>query len=334
VEVGGVITDKTGKLLSEVNGVIYPTIFDKPTVYRTLGNNVSSPVMNFDMQNNVIFRGQASVKNGAFNFSFVVPKDIAYEVGKGKMSYYALGSGTDAIGSFTDFFVGGTADSFAIDKVGPEMKLYLNDEKFVFGGITDENPFLIVKINDENGINITGKGIGRDISLVLNEKTDNVVSLNDYYQTNMDDYKSGEVRYQLKGLQQGTNKLVVKAWDSYNNSSESMLEFVVASSEKMAIKNILNYPNPFTTRTTFHFDHNKAGQPLTVLVQVFTLSGKLVKTLSADVVNPGNHFDNLVWDGKDDYGDGIGKGVYVYKVKLRSTNGETAEAIQKLVILN
>lgn len=334
VEVSGVITDKTGKLLSEVNGVIYPTVFDKPTIYRTLGNNVTSPVVNFEMQNNVIFRGQASVKNGAFNFSFVVPKDIAYEVGKGKMSYYALGPGADAIGSFTDFFVGGTADSFAIDKVGPEMKLYLNDEKFVFGGITDENPFLIVKINDESGINLTGKGIGRDISLVLNEKTDNVVSLNDYYQTNLDDYKSGEVRYQLKGLQQGTNKLVVKAWDSYNNSSESMLEFVVASSEKMAIKNILNYPNPFTTQTTFHFDHNKAGQPLTVLVQVFTVSGKLVKTLGADVINPGNHFDNLIWDGKDDYGDSIGKGVYVYKVKVKTSIGETAEAIQKLVILN
>lgn len=334
VEVGGIITDKTGKLLSEMNGVIYPTVFDKPTIYRTLGNNATSPVINFNMQNNVIFRGQASVKNGVFNFSFVVPKDIAYEVGKGKMSYYALGSGAHAIGGFTDFFVGGTADSFAIDKVGPEMKLYLNDEKFVFGGITDENPFLIVKINDESGINITGKGIGRDISLVLNEKTDNVVSLNEYYQTNMDDYKSGEVRYQLKGLQQGTNKLVVKAWDSYNNSTESMLEFVVASSEKMAIKNMLNYPNPFTTQTTFHFDHNKAGQALTVLLQVFTVSGKLVKTLSADVINPGNHFDNLVWDGKDDYGDLIGKGVYVYKVKVRTSNGEAAEAIQKLVILN
>jgi flagellar hook assembly protein FlgD len=135
-------------------------------------------------------------------------------------------------------------------------------------------------------------------------------------------------------LQQGTNKLVVKAWDSYNNSSESMLEFVVASSEKMAIKNILNYPNPFTTQTTFHFDHNKAGQPLTVLVQVFTVSGKLVKTLGADVINPGNHFDNLIWDGKDDYGDSIGKGVYVYKVKVKTSIGETAEAIQKLVILN
>src|SRR5690606_8805015 len=115
-----------------------------------------------------IYRGQASVKDGAFNFKFMVPKDIAYEVNKGKMSYYAIAQKNDAIGAFDNFYVGGTADSFATDNVGPEMKLFLNDEKFVFGGLTDENPLFIAKLSDASGINITGKGIGRDISLVLN----------------------------------------------------------------------------------------------------------------------------------------------------------------------
>jgi len=192
----------------------------------------------------------------------------------------------------------------------------------------------IAKLSDASGINITGKGIGRDISLVLNGKTENTISLNDYYQGKLDDYTSGEVHYQLKDLPTGTHKLVMKAFDAFNNSSESMIEFTVANSEKMAIKNLLNYPNPFTTQTTFHFDHNKAGQPLQVMMQLYTLSGKLIKTLNAEFTNAGNHFDNMTWDGKDEYGDNIAKGVYIYKIKVRTNNGETAEAIQKLVILN
>ncbi len=332
VEVSGIVTDNAGNTQTNFNGIIYPTVFDKPTNYRTIGQ--ATPVQNFVMQNNVIYRGQVSVKNGVFSYRFIVPKDNAYEIGKGKMSYYALSQGNDAIGAFTDFYVGGTADSFAADNVGPEMKLFLNDEKFVFGGLTDENPLLIAQISDESGINITGKGIGRDISLVLNGKTDKTISLNDYFQGKLDDFTKGEVRYQLKDLEAGTHKLVLKAFDSYNNSSESMIEFTVASSEKMAIKNVLNYPNPFTTQTTFHFDHNKAGQPISVMIQLFTLSGKLIKTLNTETTPAGNHFDNIMWDGKDEYGDAIAKGVYVYKVKVRTSTGEIAEAYQKLVILN
>ncbi len=334
VTVTGQMKDFSGAPLTTFNGVIYPTIYDKATTYRTIGNNPTSPVLPFTMQNNVIYRGQASVKNGTFSFSFVVPKDIAYQIGNGKMSYYAQNGVYDAMGMFDRFLVGGTTDSIVSDENGPDIKVYLNDEKFVFGGITDENPLLIVKLNDQNGINITGKGIGRDISLNLNNQTDNTISLNDYYQGKIDDFTSGEVRFRLKNLAAGKNTLRVKAWDTHNNPSESMLDFVVASSEKMAIRQILNYPNPFTTFTTFHFDHNKAGLPLSVMIQIFTVSGKLLKTLESDVVNTGNHFDNLSWDGKDDYGDQIAKGVYVYKVKVKAGSGDTAEEFQKLVILN
>jgi flagellar hook assembly protein FlgD len=109
---------------------------------------------------------------------------------------------------------------------------------------------------------------------------------------------------------------------------------VVSSSEEFALKHVLNYPNPFTTNTTFHFDHNKAGESLKVMIQVFSVSGKLIKTLTAESDFAPGHFDQINWDGRDDYGDPIGKGVYVYKVKVSSRSGKTAEEFQKLVILN
>ena len=334
VTIGGKITDVQGNTLSGFNGLLYPTVYDKPSSYRTIGNNAETPQMDFLMQNNVIYRGKASISNGLFSFSFVVPKDISYEIGYGKISCEGDNGTTDAIGYYNNVIVGTTSDTIAPDQNGPEIKLYLNDEQFVFGGVTNENPTLIVKLRDDNGINITGKGVGRDISMVLNNNSTKNVVLNDYYQTKTDSYQEGEVRYKMKDLPQGKNMLKTRAYDVYNNSSDAMLEFVVASSQEMALQHVLNYPNPFTTNTTFHFDHNKAGELITVQVQIFTISGKLIKTLQTDAVTNGNHFDQLNWDGRDDFGDNIGKGVYIYKVKVKSNTGKSAEEFQKMVILN
>jgi hypothetical protein len=191
-----------------------------------------------------------------------------------------------------------------------------------------------MKIRDENGINITGRGVGRDISMILNNDNTKNTSLNDYYQAKMDSYQEGEVRFQLKGLSQGKNMLKTAAFDIYNNSSDAMLEFVVANSESMAIQHVLNYPNPFTTNTTFHFDHNKAGEYLTVFIYVYTVSGKLAKTLTTQITTATSHFDQLTWNGLDEFGDKLANGVYIYKVQVKSGTGKTAEATQKLVILN
>lgn len=334
ITVSGRITDMAGSPLTGFSGVLYPTVYDKPSLYKTIGNNPTSPQATFSMQNNVIYRGKASVSNGNFSFTFIVPKDISYDIGYGKISYVADNGSIDAIGSYQNVIVGSTSDSVPPDHAGPEIRVFLNDEKFVYGGITNENPTLIVKLKDENGINITGRGVGRDISMIVNNDVTKNVSLNDYYQAKTDSYQEGEVTYKMKGLPQGKNVLKMRAYDIYNNSSDAMLEFVVANSEEMALQHVLNYPNPFTTNTTFHFDHNKAGEPMTVQVQVFTISGKLIRTLQMDAVTNGNHFDQLSWDGRDDYGDNIGKGVYIYKVKVKSLTGKSAEEFQKLVILN
>jgi hypothetical protein len=336
VTISGKITDISNNHLSSYNGVVYPTVYDKTANYQTIANNPppgSSP-MTFTMQNNMIYRGKASVVNGNFSFTFIVPKDIAYEIGYGKLSYAADNGTIDAIGNYQNIMVGQTSDSIPSDGTGPEIKLFMNDEKFVYGGITNPNPTLLIKLHDANGINITGRGVGRDISMVVNNDANKTVVLNEYYQAKLDSYQDGEIRFPMKDLPLGKNMLKTRAFDIYNNPTDAMLEFVVAGSEELALQHILNYPNPFTTQTTFHFDHNKAGEPMTVQVQIYTISGKLIKTLQTDAITNGNHFDQLSWDGRDDYGDAIGKGVYIYKVKVQSSTGKTAEDFQKLVILN
>jgi hypothetical protein len=168
---------------------------------------------------------------------------------------------------------------------------------------------------------------------VLDENTERAIVLNDLYEADLDTYRSGQVRYRLNKLAEGPHTLRLKAWDVFNNSSETSTEFVVSSSAEMALAHVLNYPNPFTTHTEFFFEHNRPCNTLNVQVQVFTVSGRLVKTLSRQLACEGYRSEGLAWNGLDDFGDKLGRGVYVYRLHVTTPEGERAEKFEKLVIL-
>lgn len=334
VTVTGTMKNRNGQPMADFNGIIYPTVFDKATEVSTLANDPGSSVVQFTVQKNLIYKGKASVTDGNFSFSFVVPQDIGYNYDGGRISYYAEGNGTNANGYFEGFMIGGSNDNAPTDQNGPEVGLYLNDESFAYGGTTDESPDLLAILTDSNGINTVGNGIGHDITAVLDENTSGTINLNDFYQADLDSYQSGKVVYPFSSLSEGTHTLRLKVWDVYNNSSEAYTEFVVAESAVLALEHVLNYPNPFTTATAFHFEHNQACNSLDVQVQVFTVSGKLVKTINETVLTHGFRNDPIEWNGLDDYGQKIGRGVYLYNLKITTPDGQKAEQIERLVILN
>ena len=329
----GHLTDPQGNILSNFNGIAYQTVLDKTKVLKTLGQN-GNDGFNYANQSNVIFKGKSSVVNGKFKFEFIVPKDIAYNYDFGKIVVFAnSNSGDIAGGDFTNVIIGGTQENFASDTKGPNIKIYLNDEKFANGGVTDPNPILIAKFSDSSGINTVGNGIGHDLNAVIDNLEFSPIVLNNYYESELDNFREGKVNYKISKLTDGKHTLKVKAWDVYNNSNEAEIEFIVAESANTALKNLLNYPNPFTTNTTFMFDHNLTGHTMDVQIQIFTVAGKILKTLQTNYYAEGNHFDQLKWEGLDDYGQRIGKGVYIYKVRIKTTDGKYTEAVQKLVLL-
>lgn len=336
VTIEGYIADENGAVMEGFNGTLYPSVFDKASDITTL-NNDDAGTFNFQMQNNKLFKGRVSVVNGTYKFSFIVPKDISYNFGRGRISHYAENRQNDGAGYSDRFIVGGTDANAAEDTQGPMVDLFLNDETFVYGGITDGNPVLIANIQDLHGINMAGTGIGHDITATLDGKSDDVIILNDFYEADLDSYQRGKVRYQFDNLAEGHHTLDFKVWDVYNNSTEVRLEFVVEKDKDIVIERVLNYPNPFTTNTEFWFEHNQPNQILDVKIQVFTVSGKVVKTIDQTVQTEGysqNRQNPIVWNGTDDYGDRLGRGVYIYKVEVRSrSNGSRAEKIEKLVIL-
>ncbi|MGB0895933.1 MAG: type IX secretion system sortase PorU [Flavobacteriaceae bacterium] len=345
VTLKGEVVDAADQIITSYNGQLSTTIYDKKQQRTTLGNDGVSDsngllLLDYETLGEIIFRGQATVENGEFEFDFVVPRDISIPLGEGRISFYAKRN--DALenqnGVNTSIKIGGVNTSAPADDLPPQIEAFMNDESFVSGGTTNESPFLLLKLSDDNGIN-TASGIGHDITAILDGDESNPQVLNDYYETEPDDFTKGKVKYQYNDLESGLHTLTIKAWDVYNNSITTEIQFVVVNeNDKLVVERVLNYPNPFIDYTEFWFNHNSTSE-LDVMVQIYTVTGKLVKTLqgNSSTGNKGGNaslFRGLPWNGRDDFGDKIGKGVYVYKLTVRSTStNKKVVKFEKLVIL-
>jgi hypothetical protein len=331
VTITGEIQDYYGSKLTNFNGVLFPIVYDKPSKYTTLANDPASNPATFYIQKNPLYKGKASIVNGEWSFSFIVPKDIAYEYGFGKISYYAKNDSEDAAGYFLNFIVGGYNPNAQADNEGPKVRLYINDENFVAGGLTNENPVLFANVYDDSGINTLGNGIGHDIIATLDESNNFV--LNDYYQAGLDDFTNGTISYPFFNLSTGHHNLSLKIWDINNNSTTSYTDFIVAESNEMAIEKLMNYPNPFREITTFTFEHNQADQPLDVKIEIYSLEGQLVSTIHDQFFTDGYRYKSAEWNGTDDHGSKLKQGMYIYKVQVSNNEGSASYETSKLVIL-
>ena len=332
VRISGHLTDISNQPMDYFNGTIYPSVFDKNLPVTTLSNDRGDPFQ-FETQENLLFKGKASVKNGRFSFDFMVPKDITYSFGKGKIVYYSEDSTMDANGYFNQFIIGGTDTNAIMDVDGPDISLYLNDEYFKDKGITNPNPVIYATISDASGINTVGNGIGHDITGVIDGKVSEPVILNDYFESDLDDYSRGKLSYPMFNLSEGWHSLTVKVWDIFNNSSEETIDFQVIPGENPVLSNVYNYPNPASDVTWFKFDHNKAGEELTVSITVFDMEGRHVTDIQETVFAGGFSSEPLEWDLKDANGNMLRQGIYPYRIRITDKNGRFAESFKKLVVV-
>lgn len=340
VKLSGEVQDETNTFIANYNGELSVSVFDKEINRTTLGNDniiVGGVVykMPFVTLGETIFRGNASVVNGRFEFGFVVPRDIKIAEGNGRVSFYSKKNDIleDQTGYDLSIKVGGVNVAAEADTKPPRVRIYMNDETFASGGMTNQNPLFLAFLEDEHGIN-TASGIGHDIVAYLDGDETKPYILNDFYETELNDYTKGKLKFPFKNLAVGLHTLTFKAWDVYNNPISDQLQFIVVGDETLTLSNVLNYPNPFVNHTEFWFTHNRPFEPLEVQVQVLTITGKVVWTKNQTITNTGFTSRDITWDGRDDFGDKIGKGVYVYKLTVRSTlTNKKSEKFEKLVIL-
>jgi hypothetical protein len=332
ISVAGHIEDIHGNVMNSFNGIVTPTVYDKANKIRTLAND-GGQSMTFNLRNNILFSGKTMAKNGRFRFDFIVPRDIDYSFGSGKISYYANDDKEDMNGSFSNIIVGGFSKILPNDTEGPDISLFMNDTLFRDGGMTDSNPRLLAILSDRGGINTTGSGIGHDLTGYLDNEPNKSFVLNSYFENDFDNYMKGRLNYNLSGLSEGSHSLTLKAWDIYNNSSEKTILFRVVSGEKFQLKNLLNYPNPFFTETSISLEHNRPDNELNVVINIFNINGKIIRILRTNVASAGYILPPVSWDGNDAGGRKCGKGIYPYSVTIISGKGETARASGRMIIL-
>lgn len=334
LKINGKITNTDGTDANDYNGVVSIVLFDKENMVKTINNDGDNFTMDFRVRENVVYKGSATAHSGLFSINCIIPKDINYKVGTGRISFFSTNGIESGSGFNQSILIGDISNSSIQDNIGPTIKIYLNDNKFVSGGISNSNPKLIVHLTDSSGINTTGTGIGHDLVATISGENEKSIILNNFYSADKDSYQSGKAELQLSGLSTGQNKLKVKAWDAFNNSSENEVSFIVSNDNKLEISHLLNYPNPFTENTSFYFEHNQPFANFEVLIQIYSVSGKLVKTIKHQELSTiGYRIGPIRWDGKDDFGDKIGRGVYFYRIRVRDSNGKLVEQQQKLVIL-
>ena len=353
VKVTGHINNANGTLNNTFSGRVVINIFDKRLNKNTLNNPGNlTPVLNYTEEGSAIVKASGIATNGQFTVEFYVPKDINYTVGEGRILGYADNKVSDVFNNQA-VQVGDINPNGINDNEPPKVKLYMNNTNFANGGITNQNPTLLACLTDDTGINSTGSGVGHDITTYLDGQIINTLVLNDFYASGegngcinpaLAEYQKGNVTYPFRNLAIGQHQLTFKVWDINNNSTVSTLNFEVKdqTDQHLVINRPMNWPNPFTNKTYIHFEHN-CDDILDVHVQIYTITGKLVKTITSAVIAEPflqgyrTPKQAIEWDGKDDFGDTVAKGTYIFKIFAKSQNQEkckgSATAVEKMVLL-
>lgn len=314
-------------------GTLVLELKDKEFLFNTFGDE--NPVFTYKSRSNTLFRGQATVSDGVFHTEFILPKNIAYQVGTGKLSMYAKNNSNtvDAIGGATDFKIGESENDDGSDKTPPQINVFIGDTTFVNGGIASSNTRLVARLFDVSGINIANYGVGNNLVAVLDN--DQVFELGEYYLSDVDDFSKGTIEFPIEGLEPGLHTLEVRAWDVYNNGGSASVTFVVTGENQLAIEDLRNYPNPFFDETTFLFTHNRSGEDLQVFASIVDMMGQPVATLEY-VINDSQYLVTLPpWNGTNTAGTKLSKGLYLLRVTVRSLlDGSKNEHISRLIISN
>lgn len=330
--VEGRIIDEDLNIVSDFNGKVDITIYDKMQSIPTRDNdNVGGDprVIAYNDYPNTIFSGATDVKDGLFNYTFMVPKDIRYNFDNGRIVYYAVTADSletaEAVGHFEQFIIGGTGSTVAIDTIGPEMEIYLNSPAFRNGDKTYATPRFFANLYDKNGINTAGAGIGHDLMLIIDDDPKMIYSLNEYFTAANNSYQAGQVSYLMEELANGPHSLTFRAWDLLNNSTTKSLNFIVEAGLDPSIYNVTTYPNPVQQSGVVHLivNYDQPDELIETEIYLYNTAGQMVYSHKQD--NPDAVSINLP-------SLGLNTGVYIYSVKIKSASSKYSTTSGKIIV--
>ena len=320
------------------NGVVTATVRDTREEITCKLNNTSDDgaeeAFKYLDRTKTLYHGSDSIRNGQFELTFAVPKDINYADGQGMINLYALNTDKTirANGSCDQFIVGGSAEA-KNDSVGPSIYCYLNSPSFVDGGNVNSTPYFVAEIKDKDGINAAGSGIGHDLQLVIDGDMAKTYTLNNNFSYDFGTYTSGSTFYSIPELEEGPHRLQFRAWDIQNNSSTAVLHFNVVKGLRPQLFNIGVTNNPARTSTTFIISHDRMESNMDVVIELFDAAGRQMwRHAESGVSATGNY--TVDWDLSVDGGRPLQTGVYLYRVKVSSEGSSYVSKTKKLIVIS
>jgi hypothetical protein len=334
ITVKGFISDKNGNKQDWFNGKIYPHVYDKPVLVNTLANDATQSYQaSFKLQQSLLFEGNSTVKDGVFEFSFFVPRDISFGDGMGKILYYAKSTFFDARGVSDSLLLKNNGINDNPDITGPDIKIYLDDPTFVNGAEISNSPVMYAFLHDTSGINCFGLGIGHEIIGEMDDDFNDPYLLNNYFIQEADKYSSGKITYRFIGLPYGIHKFKLSAWDLLNNHSEKEITFNVKGPSDLDLGGIYNYPDPVYDQTTFYINRNMSMDVMFVKISIFDITGKLCDEMDQNILPGSFEPIKILWNGKNSQGEHLSKGFYTYKVTLSDAHEKIRQKADKMVIV-
>ncbi|AFM05173.1 hypothetical protein Fleli_2820 [Bernardetia litoralis DSM 6794] len=321
-----------GILSSDFSGDLDITIYDKPAELRTFGDE--SEPMAYNNWQNILYKGKAKISQGKFEVTFVVSKDINYNLAAGRVTMYAQHEtqNRDANG-FYGIQIGASNDNAPTDNTAPIAQIWIEDKTFVSGAKVPSNTTLLAEISDENGINLTGYGVGREITAVLDGEATQTFILNDYFEYEEGSYQNGTIAFPLQDLAVGKHTLTFTVWDNYSNPTTIEIDFYVEN-KPIEVTEIIPFPNPFWSNVEFNVTHTRTGDDIEVILVVYDVLGRPVRTVRQDYLNNNGNFSNLSWNGRGDEGELVKNGMYICKIYIHSLQDDAVGASTVKVILN
>lgn len=327
------VRDANNQIDTQLQGKAYVTLYDKAENLQTLAGKGGAPFEYKDYPNK-LFSGMVDVVDGRLDFTFMMPKDINYAMGKGRLVYYLIDNdGTiDGHGYNHDFNIGGTATDIDIQQTGPVARIYLNSPQFKNGQKVNSQPIFYAHLYDEYGINTVGAGIGHDITLRLSNRPNETINLNEYYTSSLNSYKNGVVRYPLGQLPEGEYTLEFKAWNLQNISTTQQLTFVVENGLKPTIESFHIYPNPVKNEATLTLQYDRPADIGTVQFFVYDLAGKLCWQ-SNELLQTDDGIYSTTLHINDGQGICLKAGIYLANVRITTSEGTSTQNTQKIIVL-
>ncbi len=327
-KIEGAVQDDSGNTVADFNGTLEATIFDKQQNITTLNNQKDGAYTYVDRPN-ILYSGKVDVKDGKFSLIFMVPRDIRYNMGIGRINYYASDTinKKEAQGYYENFKVGGSNSNYEHETDGPNVVMYLNTSDFESEDKVNETPLFVAKIADINGVNTSGNGIGHDLRLIIDDNPTTSYTLNRHYQADPNSYTSGTVRFKIPKLSEGKHTLTFHAWDLLNNSTSKSVDFEVVAGLEPTIFGVSNYPNPVKSYTKFVIAHNRPEVILESNLDIYDLSGRHIYSKSY------SNSEDIRWDLKESSGSRVQPGAYIYKISIKTTNSKFVSKANKIIVL-